>query len=427
MRDVFQKEIMRGVRLTCVTEYKFKTGCLSITLLTQLEKSTAAMNAVLPAVLRRGTARHPDMESIAAVLDELYGVRIEPVVRKKGEIQCIGFYSDFPDDAFIPSDGRVLEKTADLMGELFLSPATSGGRLRAEYVDGERENLINDIRAEVNDKRRYSIMRLSELMCRGERYGVSKLGSLSDAAKISVATLTKHYRKVIAESEIEIFYCGAAEPARVERALLSALAMLPRVEKSNPPVTEVKYDVKNDAPKYFEDKLDVTQGKLAIGYRLGEMMKKPNYAVMMVMNAVFGGSVTSKLFLNVREKLSLCYFASSMIDRHKGIMMVSSGIEFSKYDQALSEIRAQLDKVRNGEIEDWELDSAKRAVVTSILTSMDEPGGLESLYLDRAISGVTIMPEGLAGLVDVVTKEEVMAAANSVKEEAVYFLRGEDE
>ena len=426
MGDVFQKQIMRGVNLTCVTEYKFKTGCISISLLTQLEKSTAAMNAVLPAVLRRGTARHPDMESIAAVLDELYGARIEPAVRKKGEIQCIGFFSDFPDDAFIPDGGKILEKTANLMGELLLSPATSGGRLRAEYVDGERENLMNDIRAEINDKRRYSIRRLSELMCRGEKYGVSKFGTLTDAAKITVATLTKHYRKVIAESDIEIFYCGAAEPARVEQAMLSALAMLPRLEKSSSPVTEVRFDVKSDAPRYFEDRMDVTQGKLAIGYRLGEIMKKPNYAVMMVMNAVFGGAVTSKLFMNVREKLSLCYYASSMIDRHKGIMMVSSGIEFAKYDEAISEIRAQLDAVRNGDIEDWELDSAKQAVVTSILASMDEPGGLESLYLDRAICGMNITPEELAGLADAVTKEEVMAAAKSVKEDAVYFLRGEE-
>ena len=135
MQKVYNKQIMRGVNLTCVKAEKFKTGCLSITLMTQLDKKTAAMNAMLPNVLRRGTARLPDMESIAAELDNMYGVRIEPALRKKGEIQCIGFYADFPDDAFLPHGKNILEKTADLIGEMLLQPATSGGRLKAEYVD----------------------------------------------------------------------------------------------------------------------------------------------------------------------------------------------------------------------------------------------------------------------------------------------------
>ncbi|MGM9520914.1 MAG: EF-P 5-aminopentanol modification-associated protein YfmF [Oscillospiraceae bacterium] len=427
MQKVYQKRIMRGVNLTCVNAIKFKTGCISVTLMTRLDKKTASMNAVLPYVLRRGTAGCPDMEALSAVLDDLYGARIVPVVRKKGEVQCIGFYADFPDDAFVPGTGNILEKTAKLMGEMLLSPATSGGRLKAEYVDSERRNLMDDIRAEINDKRLYAARRLTEHMFKGESYGVGKLGTLADASKISVQTLTKHYKELIASSAIEIFYCGAEEPEKVEHIMREALAALPRVGDCEIPQTAVSTKNWEAQPRYFSEKLDVTQGKLVMGYRLGEAMKNPNHAAFMVFNAVFGGAATSKLFMNVREKLSLCYEISSGLDRHKGVMVVSSGIEFSKYDEALSEITKQLEAVKNGELEDWELDGAKKAVMTAIYSSIDEPVGLESMYLDRTMLGLTAKPSELAALVSEVTAQDVAEIASCVRLDSIFFLTGEDE
>jgi predicted Zn-dependent peptidase len=418
---------MRGVNLTCVNAYKFKTGCLAMTFLVPLDKKTVAFNAVLPSVLRRGTSSHPDIESLAATLDELYGARIEPVVRKKGEVQCIGMYADFPDDAFVPGGGRILEKTAKLMGEMLLSPATSGGRLRTEYVESERQNLMDDIRAEINDKRLYASRRMMEQMFKGESYGVSKLGTLSDASKISVAGLTKHYKSLISTAAMEIFYCGAAKPDDVERILKDALAMLPRIGECEIPETRVDTEAFEGKVKYCSEKMDITQGKLVMGYRLGEAMKSPNHAALMVFNAVFGGAVTSKLFMNVREKLSLCYYASSGLDRHKGVMLVSSGIEFSKYDEALGEIEKQLDSIRKGEIEPWEIEGAKKAVMNAIYSSLDEPSGLEGLYLDRSMLGLTANPEELAALVSDITAGEVIKIASCTKLDTVFFLTGEGE
>ncbi len=427
MQRVYNKQIMRGVNLTCVKAEKFKTGCLSMTLITQLDKKTAAMNAMLPSVLRRGTARLPDMESIAAELDDMYGVRIEPALRKKGELQCIGFYADFPDDAFLPDGRNILEKTADLMGEMLLQPATSGGRLKAEYVDSERENLISDIKAEINDKRTYASMRLTEMMFKGERYGISRLGSLHDAEKITVHSLTRHYRELISSSIIQVFYCGAAEPEYVEQVIRGALATLPRVETYNMPTTELLTEEWTEPVKYLTEKMDVTQGKLVMGYRLGEAMRRPNHAALMVFNAVFGGAVTSKLFMNVRERLSLCYYASSGVDRLKGIMRVSSGIEFSKYNEALSEIERQLESVKNGEILPIEMEGAKKAVITAIYSALDEPGGLESLYLDESILGLSGDPSDLVPMVSEVTMEQVAKIADCAKLDSVYFLTGEDD
>ena len=427
MEKVFQKEIMRGVNLTAVQADKFKTGCLSMTLLTPLSKTTAALNAALPYVLRRGTARYPDMESLAAALDDLYGARIEPVLRKKGEVQCVGLYADFPDDAFPPQGVDNLTKTARLMGEMLLSPATRGGRLRAEYVDNERRNLMDDISAEINDKRIYASRRLSELMFRGEPYGVSKLGSLTDAAKISVHTLTRHYKELIATAPMEVFYCGAEEPDRVERVLREALASLPRTGEMIIPATSVSTDAWTRKPRYCMEKMDVTQGKLVMGFRLGETMRAPNHAALMVFNAIYGGAVTSKLFMNVREKLGLCYYASSGLDRHKGVMIVSSGIEFDKYGEATGEILRQLNALKNGEIEDWELEGARRAVMSAIYSSLDEPLGLEGMYLDRAMLGLKAHPDELAALAAEVTREEIAAIASHAALDTVYFLTGEDE
>ncbi|MGX8699028.1 MAG: EF-P 5-aminopentanol modification-associated protein YfmF, partial [bacterium] len=178
-----------GVNLTAVRDERFKTGAYSLNLLTPLEKETASQRAVLPYVLRRGTARYPEAEELEAALDELYGARLEPFVRKKGEVQAIGFYADFADPAFVDEE-RMPEKMASLLGEVLLNPAMQSGNLRRERVALERENLLADIRAGINDKGSYADERLLALMCRGENYSVPKLGSLPQAKRIGHLTLT---------------------------------------------------------------------------------------------------------------------------------------------------------------------------------------------------------------------------------------------
>ncbi len=425
VQNVTRKEIAPGVNLTTVSTYKFKTGCLSMTLVTRLQKKTASLNAVLPYVLRRGTAKNPDMVSIERQLDDLYGARIEPVVRKKGETQCVGFYADFPDDAYLPGGSSVLEKTAELMGEMLLSPATRGGRLIKEYVDRERENLLADLYAEINDKRYFAAKRLNEIMCSDEAYGVSKLGTVSEAQKISVYTLTNHYRELLASSNIELFYCGSADADRVENVLRYVLSALPRRDKLSLTYTDVKFSPDKDSPTLVTEQMNVSQGKLVMGYRIGDAMREQLHPAMIVFNAVFGGSVTSKLFMNVREKLSLCYYANSAIDRHKGVMVVSSGIEFDKYDEVYNEITAQLEAIKQGKIDSWELEGAKKAIITAISSSVDSPVGLESMYLDSALNNLIATPENMAALVSLVTKEDVVRVAKGVTLDTVYFLTGE--
>ena len=418
-------ELMRGVRLTCVHAERFKTGYLSMTLLTPHTKKNAPLAAALPYVLRRGTARLPDTEAIAAELDELYGARIDPVIRKKGEVTALGFCADFPDRDFLPGRPDILPAVAGLMGELLLSPATRGGRLRADLVDSERRNLIDDINAEINDRRAYASRRLNEIMFRGESYGTGKLGTAADASRVTVQILTRYYKELVASAPMEVFYCGAEEPERVERTVREALSAMPRTGALAYPATRFGVDGPVGPVRTVRETMDVTQGRLCMGFRLRRPEDGPDYPALAVFNALFGGCAASRLYMNIREKMGLCYYISSAVDRYKGAMFVSAGIDFGSFAQVHDMVLSELDAIRRGEIEPWELDAARRAVVSSYFSAMDEQPGLEELYLGRAILGQRLSPGDAAALCADVTAEEAARAANSAELSHIYFLTAE--
>lgn len=420
-------ELIPGVRLTALRSDKFKTGCLSINLITQLNRDTAALNAVLPFVLRRGTRYHPDMETIAAELDSLYGTGIEPSVRKIGEIQCIGFYASFPDERYLPEGSDVFEKAANFTCELLLAPNTRGGLFLPAYVESEKEKLLDLIQSRVNDKRSYAKLRLIEQMCCYEDYAVSRFGTEDVAEGIYYQKLTKYYHSLISTSPVEIFYCGSLDGAEVKDILSDALSGMTRGEINYDIGTDIRMNAVEDTVRSFTDEMAVTQGKLVLGYRLGECMEEPDIAALFVFNAVFGSGVTSKLFMNVREKLSLCYYAGSTVDTHKGLMLVSSGVDFDKADAAKAEIFAQLDAVKCGDITDEELDAARRSVASDLRSFLDSQGELEGFYLANTLDGLEFSPDELAELVREVSREDVIAIANSVVLDAEYFLKGDSE
>lgn len=420
-------ELMPGVFLSHLRSDKFKTACMSVTLLTQLRRETAAMNAVIPFVLRRGTTRYGDMEQLSRRMDELYGAAVEPVVRRIGEIQCIGFYGSFPEPDYLPGGEALLGDTCALMAQLLLDPATRGGLLLPQYVDSEREKLLDIIRSRVNDKRSYALTRCIEEMCCYEDFAVSRFGSESEAENIHYKKLTRHYRELIQTCPVEIFYCGKTDFKAVSAAMRDAFSAMPRGEIDYDIGTDLRMNAVEDHVRFVEEEMDVTQGKLVLGFRLGECMEEPDIPALYVFNAVYGSGATSKLFMNVREKLSLCYHASSAVYLHKGIMLVSSGIEFDKLDAARDEILAQLDSVCRGEITDDELRSAKKSVASDLRAVQDSIGELEGFYLSQALDGLDYGPAELAALAEDVTKEDVQAIAKSIECDLIYFLKGSGE
>ena len=261
--------------------------------------------------------------------------------------------ASFIDDHIAPDGEALLEPVAELLGDLFCSPATRSGRFVPEYVRGERVNLIDQIRGQVNDKRVYAAIRLVQEMCGGEPYGVSRLGSERDAEKLGPKKLYQRYAELLATARMEVFYCGSAELHRLEQALLSAFSTLPRAELTESAQTLPHAPAAQ--PRYVTEQMDVTQGKLAVGFSCAS----PDYPALLLFNTIYGGSATSKLFLNVREKESLCYYASSVLHRQKNLITVSSGIEFENYQKALDEILAQLAAAKAGKIADWEEEGAR--------------------------------------------------------------------
>ena len=416
-----RREIMPDVFLTYLPARKFKTSRLTLNLVTGLDRATASANALLPAVLSRGTMRHPDMESLSAAMDTLYGATVDSIVRKKGERQCIGFAASFIDDAFTPHGEKLLEPVAELMGEMLLEPVTRNGSFLAEYVDSEKANLIDAIRSLRNDKRDWAEIRLMQEMCAGEPYSILRLGDEESAGRLSHHALYRHSGALLASSRVEVIYCGSAEQQRVEDAVLSALRHLPRGQVA--PLPPIRRFDPRPQPRVLSEEMDVNQGKLGLGYRCAT----EDTPAMILANLIFGGTSNSKLFMNVRERLSLCYYASSSYARSKGIMTVSSGVEQKDYDRAVEEITRQLTAVQNGDWEDWEQQGALQAMLSSLTSLPDSQSALENYYLGQIATDCDETPEQLARALREVTKERIMAAAQSARLDTVYFLHGKEE
>ena len=421
MEMPYRTELMPGAFLTAVQTRKFKSSYWSIRLLTPLAEETAALNAVLPRVLRRGTASCPDQEQLAAALDEMYGGAVEPLVGKRGETHCFGFVASFLDDSLVPDETPLLDQAAALLGDLLLRPVTRNGRLRSDYVDGERENLLSEIRGQINDKQSYAQFRMTEAMCAEEPYRLSRLGSLDQAEKINVTRLNRHYQEVLSAARIEVYYCGSAAPEQVEQAWREALMGLPRYQVGQLPETALG---KPAAVRRVTEHLDVTQGKLVLGFRTGMDLTHPSYPALMVANALFGGNSNSKLFLHVRERLSLCYYVNSMLDKFKGLMVVQAGAEFDQLDRVTGEILAQLEEVRGGSFTEEDLQVAKSGLVRTYRGVLDVPSQLEDFWLGQNLAGLRFGPDDLAALIADVDAKQVVEAACMVQLDTIYHLMG---
>ncbi|MEY8387608.1 insulinase family protein [Oscillospiraceae bacterium 38-13] len=410
-------QLAGSVHLTYLPAKKFKTSLLSAQFMVPLRWETASANALLSSILRRGTVTSPDMGALSARLDHLYGARIDATVRKKGEIQCVGFVASLIDDSFAPGGERLLEPAAGLLGELICDPVTEDGHFLTDYFESEKTNLIDTIRSILNDKRAYADSRLLQEMCTGEPYGIPRLGNEQITAALHPQLLFDAYRELTASARLEIFYSGSAEQARVEDALRSALSKLPRsnVEPLPPPQPHTP----PEEPRLITERLDVTQGKLGMGFSCGS----GDTSALLLGNTLFGGSSNSRLFLNVREKLSLCYYASSTYHRQKGLITVSSGIEFENYQRACDEIMAQLAAVQRGELEDWELEAARSTLLNAYASMGDSQGKLENFYLGQTATGQDESPEELAEQIRAVTPERIFQAMDTVRLDTVYFLQ----
>lgn len=424
MQQVTRKKLAAGVNLTCVTTPKFKRAVLRAVLMLPLGGPDAALRACLPYVLRRGTKRLPDLRTIGAELDELYGARIEAVVRKEGEHLAVGFLSDCIDESCAPGANGLTAGVIHLIAELLCDPYTREGVFSPDYTTGERENLIDRIAAQKNDPRVWAPMRLTQLMCADEPYGQPVYGTKEQAEKITERKLYAAYCRALEEAQLELFYCGPLAPETVGQLFAETSLVQERTGAGVLPATRVLAQPAGAAREIVEEEA-VTQGKLSIGFRTGgASLTGGDAAAYWMFQTLYGGSTSSKLFLNVREKKSLCYYASAQFIAPKGIMMVNSGIENDKFAVARDEILRQLDVCREGDITDAEIDGARRTLTTNWGAMLDDPLTLERYWLGQAAAGTMVSAEERITQVQAVDRARIIAAAQATALDTVYFMKG---
>ena len=413
-------QLLPGVTLRCYRDSRFKQGCLSFQILRLMRREEVALNALLPAVLLRGTRNHPDLRSITEHLDTLYGASVSTVARRVGDYQTTGVYCGFMDDRFALPGDKVLEPMLTFLEEILLDSALRDGAFLPEFVEGEKKNLIATIESELNNKRVYAMNRLMEIMCREDSYGLPRLGRKEDVAAIQPKELYDHYRRILKESPINIFYVGSGDIQMVAHMLREMLRKIERSYVNLPAQTALHIIAGEDKV----EAMDVAQGKLCLGFTTPITNRTPEFAAMQIMNTIFGAGMTSKLFQNVREKMSLCYSIGSGYYGAKGIVTVSAGIDFDKEAVTRQEIMKQLAACQAGEITQEELNAAKEAVLSSLRATHDTPGAIEGYYATGALSGMNMTPGEYMAAVEAVTLEQVVAAAGTVTYHSSYFLKG---
>ena len=409
-----------GITLRCCRDSRFKQGCLSFQIIRPMVPEENAMNALLPSVLLRGTKKHGDLRAITHRLDELYGASVSAVVRRVGDYQTTGLYCGFMDDRFALPGDRVLAPMLEFLAELLLdSPLEKEGFLSA-FVDSEKKNLIATIESELNDKRAYAMGKLLRTMCREDTFGLPRLGDKEQVSAIDPKVLHDHYRKILQESSIEIFYVGSAEAEQVSRLLMPLLDRLDRNHIPLEPQTSFHICAGSD----LTETLEVSQGKLCMGFTTPITNRTKDFPAMQILNTIFGAGMTSKLFMNIREKMSLAYSIGSGYYGTKGIVTVSAGIDFDKEELTRQEVLRQLSACKAGDISDEELTAARQAILSSLRATHDSPSAIEGYYATAALSGMKMTPAEYMSAVEAVTKEEVVAAANSLQLHTTYFLKG---
>lgn len=412
--------LLPGVTLRAFPAERFKQGCLSLQFLRPMRAEEAAMNAIIPAVLLRGTAKHPDLRSITLRLDDLYGASVGALVRRVGDYQTVGLYCGFIEDRYAFSGDRVLEPMLDFLQELLLEPVADGEAFDKEFVESEKRNLIATIESERNDKRAYTAAQMLKKMCSADSFGIPRLGEKEQVEKIDAASAWKHYQTILRNSPVEVFYVGSGDVNIVADKLRQMFSKISRELVALPEQTPFR----DGGGGNYTETMAISQGKLSMGFVTPITNRAPEFAAMQVLNTVFGAGMTSKLFMNIREKMSLCYSIGSGYYGSKGIMTVSAGIDCDKEPVVTAEVLRQLDACKAAEITAEELAAGKEAILSGLRGVHDSPGSIEGYESIAAIGGLLLTVEQYYRAVEAVTAADVAAAAKTVKLHTTYFLKG---
>lgn len=412
-----------GIALYLINTPKFKTNTINVFFHDKLDGSRATLNALLPAVLRRGTKTLPTLQDIALYLDELYGAVFDCGVVKKGERQIVQFYMEYVSDKYTGQNIKLFENAFGLLYDLITAPAIKNGIFREDYTEQEKENLRRLIEGRINDKMQYAIERCFEEMCKNEPFGVYEYGRIEDLEQITPDILYKHYENFIGQLPVDIFLTGTFAQYEINHVI----DRFKELKRDN--IKIISGDVvykKPDQVRNVTEKLDVNQSKLTLGYRTNTAANDRDYYALLVYNSILGGGIQSKLFQNVREKAGLAYYIFSRLEKFKGLMVVSCGIDGKNKEKTIDIIKSQIEEINSGNISDYELNSTIKYIENEIRSLKDNPLQMVDFYLSQVVSGSYDGFEDLIDKVKKITKNDVLRVGGKINLDMVYFLTTKD-
>lgn len=414
-------EIKKGIKLHIINTEKFKTNLLSVFLTTTLNKENVTKNALIPAVLRRGSINMATQEAISKELEEMYGASFNCGIEKTGDNQVIKFYLEAISDDFLPQKEDLLKKSIEKLIEIAFKPLVENDSFKEEYIKSEKENLKQIIEGKKDNKAQYAMDRCVEIMYKDKPYGLYKYGDIESLEKIQSHDLYEYYLDFISKCKIDIFISGQVDES-IKDEISKQLEFLnerePEYVVNN---SESEQKEKREEPEVVSESMDITQGKLVIGLDITEKRENLRY-IASVYNSILGGNPMSKLFQNVREKESLAYTAGSVYLKPKNNIFIKCGIEIDNYEKAVEVIKEQLDDMKKGNFSDENIKNAKTNILSTVKFIPDEQDTEITYYFSQELANTNVDFEEYEGKINNVTKEEIVDFANSINVNTIYFL-----
>ncbi|HJV31054.1 MAG TPA: pitrilysin family protein [Bacillales bacterium] len=411
---------MQGYKLHIVQTDKYKTNTIVWKMKAPLKKEDVTNRALLPHILQSSSAKFPSTSELRSYLDELYGATFFVDLSKKGEYHVMSFSLEIANEKFLGDSSPLLQKGIEFLAEILTKPNLVGNGFQPETVEKEKRTLKQRIQSVFDDKMRYSNLRLIQEMCKEEPYALEVNGELDQVDSITPESLYQYFQKAFQEDEMDLYFIGDVNEDEVKeivsRLLQFQIRQPQKVDSREAKVIEKVQEIKEPQ--------DVKQGKLNIGYRTQIKYGDPDYYALQVFNGIFGGFSHSKLFINVREKASLAYYAASRLESHKGLMMVMSGIDLKNYDQAVGIIHDQMEAMKKGDFTEAEIEQTKAVIQNQMLETIDTPRGLIEILYHNIVAHVEINLETWLKEMQKVTKQEIVASAEKIELDTIYFLTG---
>lgn len=415
-------DIKNGIKLHTIKTEKFKTNLIAVMLTTKLDRKNITKNALIPAVLRRGTKFMQTQEEINKKMEDMYGASFDCGLDKTGDNQILKFYMETVNNEFLPQDAEnMIKNSIEKIFEIIFNPYLENGVFKKEYVEQEKENIKQIIDGKIDSKARYALDRCIEEMYKNEPFGLYKFGYVEDLKDINEKNLYEYYLELIKTCKIDIYISGIVDENI--HNIIKQNENIEKLEERKPDFKEFELVKKeNEEAKEIQESMEVTQGKLIIGLDVNILDKDARYKIM-IYNSLLGGSANSKLFQNVREKASLAYTASSSYYRFKNNIFINCGIDIPNYQKALEIIKKQIEDMKNGDFTDEEIENAKNGIIASIKTIDDEQDTEITYYFGQELSGTKTTLEEYIENIQKVNKADVLEVAKQISINTIYFLK----